>query len=231
MLPQLLALIMAIMNISTSALTACITQTNLGGNLYLVNRTYTIDRYYVPPDLVRPDVKSSSGNIWMRKEAAEALEILFQAAHDEQGYTLVANSGYRSWGQQQAIYRRKIANMGSEAKAGLLVAPPGASEHQLGLAMDISRRGNESLAQGFGKTEEGKWVAENAHRFGFIIRYGAEWTDITGYAYEPWHIRYVGPEHAKRLWEMNIPLDSYVKQLRLIQIEKLAEKGDAGTEP
>jgi zinc D-Ala-D-Ala carboxypeptidase len=231
MLSQLLALLMSLMNLTQVTLAACISQTNLGGNLYLVNRTYTIDRHYEPADLVHPNVKCSSGNVRMRREAAEALEQLFQAAKDEQGYVLVASSGYRSWGQQQAIYRRKIANMGSVSKAGLLVAPPGASEHQLGLAMDISRKSNQSLAQGFGATAEGKWVAANAHRFGFIIRYGAESTDITGYAYEPWHIRYVGVEHAQRIWEYNIPLDTYVEQLRLIQLSKMTGKGDAATVP
>jgi len=231
MLPHLLALVMALMNLTSSALTDCINQTNIGGTLYLVNRTYTLDRYYVPTDLVHPNVKSAYGSIRMRREAAEALEKLFQAAKDEKGYTLVAISGYRSWGQQQAIYKRKIASTGSVAKAGLLVAPPGASEHQLGLAMDIGIKGNRSLAQHFGETNEGKWVTENAHRFGFIIRYGAEWTKVTGYSYEPWHIRYVGPEHAKRLQEMNIPLDTYAEQLRLIKISGMVRKGDAGTVP
>ena len=94
------------------------------------------------------------------------------------------------------------------------MADPGASEHQLGLAMDVKNRPDMSLNAAFGKTKEGLWLAENAWRFGFIIRYKAEWTDVTTYAYEPWHIRYVGKEHAAILQELDIPLEYYVEMLR-----------------
>ena len=96
----------------------------------------------------------------------------------------------------------------------LLVAPPGSSEHQLGLAMDLGCKRNSSLTESFGNTDEGAWVRENCARFGFIIRYKAEWTETTGYSYEPWHVRYVGEEHAQRIAEMDIPLEDYTAQLR-----------------
>jgi len=95
------------------------------------------------------------------------------------------------------------------------VAPPGASEHQLGLAMDLGRKGKTNLNAAFGSSEEGAWVRDHAHEFGFIIRYKADWSDITGYADEPWHIRYVGRDHAGRIHELDIPLEHYIEQLRL----------------
>lgn len=188
-------------------------RTNLGASLFLVNRDFALSQDYVPEDLVRPNVRTQYGNITMRREAAEALEELFKAAKEEQGFVLEAVSGYRSFARQKAIYNRKIQNTGSVDKAQLLVAPPGTSEHQLGLAMDIGRKSGSGLNASFGKTKEGMWVAENAHRFGFVIRYKEEWTGITGYAYEPWHIRYVGKEHAAQLYRMDVPLEIYVDAL------------------
>lgn len=129
--------------------------------------------------------------------------------------TLVAVSGYRSYEQQKAIFARKQNTSGSTEKAMLLVAPAGASEHQLGLAMDIGRRSSSNLNGAFGKSKEGQWVRENAHLFGFIIRYKAEWTGITGYADEPWHIRYVGEEHAQAINALNVPLETYIESLAL----------------
>ena len=208
---QIFALLMICLSLGQHSLTGLVDQTNLGGNLYLVNRTYRLTEHYVPPDLVRPNVKGTNGEILMRQEAARALEALFAGASQE-GHVLVAVSGYRSFGTQRAIYQRKINNSGKKA-AQLLVAPPGASEHQLGLAMDIGRRSSAGLNASFGKSKEGQWVAEHAHRFGFIIRYKAEWTDTTGYAYEPWHLRYVGVDHATEIDRRNLPFETYIEEL------------------
>ncbi|NLZ89769.1 MAG: M15 family metallopeptidase [Clostridiales bacterium] len=213
MLTKLMATAALIAALGQFTVDAYVEKTSLGGMLYLVNTEYTLSADYVPPDLVRPRVRTDYGNLLMRSEAAKALEELFQAAKDEEGFILEAVSGYRSYGKQRAIYQRKIQSTGDKAKASLLVAPPGASEHQLGLAMDIGRKGGSGLTARFGDTREGQWVAQNAHRFGYIIRYKEEWTAITGYAYEPWHIRYVGKEHAGRLFELDIPLDTYVAML------------------
>ena len=159
----------------------------------------------------------------MRREAAEALEKLFRAAEEEEHYTLVAVSGYRSYQTQRNIYKRRIKNAGQK-KADKFVALPGASEHQLGLAMDVGRRTNHKLKAAFGNTPEGKWLAQNCYRFGFILRYKAEWEEITGYGYEPWHIRYVGLEHALRIQELDIPFEEYVALLRAAQ--QTAGQGD-----
>ena len=92
-----------------------------------------------------------------------------------------------------------------------MVAYPGQSEHQTGLAMDVSCQSvGFTLEEDFGQTTEGIWLSENAHKFGFIIRYGKDTTNITGYSYEPWHIRYVGKDAAKEIYDLNITLEEYL---------------------
>jgi len=212
MIVRLFSLFAAVVAIAQGGIRLSVDQTSLGGNLYLVNRTFQLAKDYVPPDLVKPDVRVTSGSLTLRQEAAVALEALFLAAK-EQGHNLVAVSGYRSYDSQNTIYRRKVSNTGSAEKAGLLVALPGCSEHQLGLAVDVGRVSNQQLNGSFGRSKEGQWVHENAHRFGFIVRYKAEWTEITGIADEPWHLRYVGQPHAEELYRLDIPLELYVFQL------------------
>lgn len=216
MLTKLFALLMTFLSLGQATLNQYADEMALGGNLFLVNREYMIGSDYVPNDLVTPAVKRGGSSIRMRREAADALEALFLAAKEEENYTLLAISGYRSYQTQTNIMNRRVKSIGKE-KARLLVADPGASEHQLGLAMDLSCKRSTGLTGSFGKTAEGKWVAENCYRFGFILRYKAEWTEVTGYAYEPWHIRYVGVEHAMRIKELNIPFEEYVAMLRQAQ--------------
>lgn len=166
-----------------------------------VNRKSTLSSDYKPTDLVLPDVRAvnSSNRLYMRKEAASALEELFKAAEDE-NYYLYAVSGYRSYSYQKSIYNPYSGYS----------APAGASEHQLGLAMDITlAKYNGTLLVDFGNTKEGKWVKENAHKYGFIIRYLQGKEDITGYNYEPWHLRYLGVDLATELYEKNITLEEY----------------------
>ena len=216
MAAKLLALLLAILSLGQGAVDVYVGEMNLGGNLFLVNREYPIGKDYVPDDLVKPKVNCLYSDITMRSDAARALEALFAAAKEEGGYTLQAVSGYRSYGRQSSIHERKVRSVG-KAAALRISAPPGCSEHQLGLAMDIACRRSPGLTEAFGQTPEGLWVAENCYRFGFIIRYKAEWEEVTGYAYEPWHIRYVGEEHAARIQEMDIPFEIYVELLREAQ--------------
>mgnify|MGYP002626347230 CR=1 FL=1 len=89
--------------------------------------------------------------------------------------------------------------------------------------MDVKNIPKAALNSAFGQTKEGIWLAENAWRFGFILRYKAEWTDTTTYAYEPWHIRYVGKAHAAALQELDIPLEDYVEGLRTLAADALRE--------
>ncbi len=212
MIVKILSLFLTAFAIAQGGIHACVDETSLGGNLYLVNSAFRLSRDYVPPDLVRPAVRTQGGGVSMRREAAAALEAMFSEAKAA-GHSLVAVSGYRSYDKQQTIYRRKIASTGSASKAGLLVASPGTSEHQLGLAMDLGRISSTNLNMAFGRSREGQWVRDNAHRFGFIVRYQAKWTPVTGIADEPWHIRYVGLPHAEEMARLDIPLEQYVFQL------------------
>lgn len=187
-----------------------------GGILCLVNRETRLSKTYEPTDLIKPDVgtrkESLQERIFMREEAAHALEDMFDAAFSEKGYQLLAVSGYRAYGYQQVLFNQKAQAVGT-AKASLTVAKAGESEHQLALAMDVQCADEPTLSEDFADTVEGQWVAENAHRFGFIIRYKAEWQDITGYAYEPWHLRYIGTLHATAVYMLDIPYEQYYEQL------------------
>jgi len=187
-----------------------------GGILCLVNREVRLDKTYEPDDLIKPEVgtrkESLQERIFMREEAAHALEEMFAAALSEKGYELLAVSGYRAYGYQQVLFNQKAQAVGA-TKASLTVAKAGESEHQLALAMDVQCADEPTLSEDFANTPEGQWVADNAHRFGFIIRYKAEWSDITGYAYEPWHLRYVGSLHATTIYMLDIPYEQYYEQL------------------
>ena len=223
MIARLAALLLTMLTACSMGIESLAAQMAPDGYLMLVNRQYMLSADYEPGDLVRPNVKASGSAIMMRADAAAALEELFAAAKAEANLTLYAQSGYRSYQTQSTIYQRKIKETGSVDKARRLVADPGASEHQLGLAMDVKGDPNGKLNAAFGKTKAGVWLAENAWRFGFIIRYKEEWTDVTGFAYEPWHIRYVGKEHAAILQELNIPLEEYVAALRELALDEAME--------
>ncbi|MGI6652583.1 MAG: M15 family metallopeptidase [Christensenellales bacterium] len=186
------------------------------GILCLVNRDRKVTKKYVPPDLVVPKVtlnkKGREDAIMLRAEAARALEALFEAALQEE-HTLLAASGYRSFGIQDLLFQAKVKEVSTKQKAWRTVSPPGASEHQLGLAMDVQSPTVPRLNRAFGESPEGIWLAQNAHRFGFIIRYKQEWREITGYRYEPWHIRYIGISHASAIYELDIPYETYYSAL------------------
>ncbi|MEK3990847.1 MULTISPECIES: M15 family metallopeptidase [Robertmurraya] len=181
--------------------------------LALVNKMFALPESYNPTDLVKPNVSFSFGDqtiekSLMRQEAAVALENMFAEAKTS-GIELYAVSGYRSYERQRIIFDAEVKKSGEE-KAMQVVAVPGNSEHQSGLAMDISAKSaNLSLTESFGETNEGKWLAANAHKYGFILRYPKGKETITGYQYEPWHFRYVGVDAAQTIFEKNITLEEY----------------------
>ncbi len=144
---------------------------------------------YEPDDLVDVPVPHTWEPL-LRQEAADAIVAMFDAASAEAGLELASNSAYRSYSAQEEIYD------GDD----LSTARPGYSEHQTGLTMDIGAVSGEcSLDACFGETDEGIWLRDNAWRFGFILRYPADKTPVTGYEYEPWHFRYVGVELATEM--------------------------------
>jgi zinc D-Ala-D-Ala carboxypeptidase len=183
--------------------------------LALVNKEQSLPATYKPDDLVVPRVPFSFAETnvdkrYMRAEAAKALEALFAAARKD-GIRLAAVSGYRSYERQKIIFTEEVKEKGKE-KAIHAVALPGQSEHQTGLAMDITSPAvGYQLTTAFGETKEGKWVALHAHEYGFIIRYPKGKEAITGYQYEPWHLRYVGKKAAKVMFERNITLEEYFR--------------------
>ncbi|PAF17631.1 hypothetical protein CHH51_11250 [Terribacillus saccharophilus] len=178
----------------------------------VVNKTRKFPDGWQPKDLVEPDVpfyfSEHLEKRKMRKEAAEALEDLF-AASQKDGMELVAASGYRSEERQKEIYENNVATQGQE-ETDKVSSRPGRSEHQTGLAIDLtSAEMALALEETFIKTDEGKWLAEHAHEYGYIIRYPEGKSDITGYSYEPWHIRYVGKDLAKQIYEENTTLEEH----------------------
>lgn len=188
--------------------------TNPDDLLVVVNKERNLPADYEPDDLVVPDVRFSfSGDDpkkYMRREAANALEKLFEAA-DQENLRLFAVSGYRSYQTQRDIFAYNVNRTGSEEQANQFSAKPGQSEHQTGLAMDVSSPAvNYRLDEPFADTPEGRWLAEHGAEFGFIIRYPKGKEDVTGYQYEPWHIRYVGIDAAKEIYEQGITLEEYL---------------------
>lgn len=182
----------------------------------LVNKLNALPATYSPDDLVKPNIPFSTDaedeKHTVRTEMGSALELLFQAGTDA-GVNLVGVSGYRSYARQKVIYSNKVAAVGQEA-ADKVSAQPGKSEHQTGLAIDVSCEAvGYNLSSDFGETPEGLWLAEHAYEYGFIIRYQKDKTDITGYNYEPWHIRYVGKEIADELQTSGETLDQYYEHI------------------
>lgn len=186
--------------------------TNASAITVIVNKQRNLPSTYEPKDLTVPNVpftfKGKSPKKLMRKEAAHALEQLFAQAKKDK-IELKAVSGYRAYGTQKAIFDRN-AKLKGEAEANRTSAIPGQSEHQTGLAMDISSSSaNYALEPSFGKTKEGKWLAKNAPKFGFVIRYLKGKEKITGYSYEPWHVRYVGKELAQEVSAKDLTLEEF----------------------
>ncbi len=182
---------------------------NVDSNLVLVNKDRKLPDGYEPNDLVYPSIPLNGAvkeKTRMRSEAAKALEKLFAGASAD-GYTLTAISAYRSYDRQVTLYNNYIATQGEEwTKA--YSAFPGTSEHQTGLSIDVSSPAfGNALEVEFAETAEGKWLAEHAHDYGFIIRYPENKQDITKYHYEPWHIRYIGKEYATYLYKNDLALE------------------------
>lgn len=149
---------------------------------------------YTPSDLVTPSV-TTKGAQQLRSEAAKATEEMFTAAKAD-GINLRVDSAYRSYSRQVNVYGSEVKAYG-QATADTQSARPGHSEHQTGLVADFgAASGKCSIADCFGDMTEGKWIAANAHKYGFILRYTPSKQSITGYRYEPWHFRYVGKELA-----------------------------------
>jgi D-alanyl-D-alanine carboxypeptidase len=152
---------------------------------------------YVPADLVQPAVAATASgeSTLLNSTTAAAAQAMFAAAAQE-GVTMVLASGYRSYATQVATYNGYVASRG-QADADTASARPGYSEHQTGWAFDIADGGGACAFQPcFADQPAAVWAKANAHRFGFVVRYPWMFHPITGYYYEPWHLRYIGVEAA-----------------------------------
>jgi len=166
--------------------------------LIIANKKHKLPDGYVPADLAYPEVDMRYNNWTMRWDAAVALEEMFAAAAEEDVH-LVMGSGYRGEEFQKVLYDGYVAE-GGQSYADSISSRPGYSDHQTGLATDLCGQDSDyDLTQDFENTKEGKWLAANAHKYGFIMRYPKGKEDITGYAYEPWHFRYITKEEAQKL--------------------------------
>lgn len=179
----------------------------------LVNKDHALGEGYVPSDLVTVDVAvvNSEGSNQLRQIASQALTNLFEAAENN-GHILYADSGFRSYETQEVLYNGYVERSG-QAEADRYSAQPGKSEHQTGLTMDVTADSvGRQLVQSFGETDEGIWVRENAHRYGFIVRYPEGKEEITKYMYEPWHLRFLGIALATEIYESGLTYEEYLEE-------------------
>jgi len=186
----------------------------------LVNKQFSLPMNYKPAELVYPNINFIFSEMIdkrkLRKVAAEAVEMMFAGAAEDQ-ITLLGVSAYRSNATQKALFERYVKRDG-EAEARTFSAVPGHSEHETGLAIDVTGGDGKCAAVDcFGDTKEAAWLAEHAAEYGFIIRYPEGKQDITGYKYEPWHLRYVGTTLSLEIAEKGLTLEEYYNAVPVSQ--------------
>lgn len=170
-------------------------------NLIVINKKHALPPEYVP-DL------ASWNSVNLKNDALEAYKALISGAQND-GVYLRPISSYRSYQDQEKLFNEYVKKDG-QAKAETYSARPGHSEHQSGLAIDIGLpSGNCNLMICMAETKEGLWLSKNAHKYGYIIRYPEGKEAETGYQFEPWHIRYVGVDVAKNVYDSGYTLDAY----------------------
>lgn len=172
--------------------------------------TVLVNKYFAIPESYTPDLvlAESSKNQYIKTEANDAWNLMRAACEADTGNVLYLCSGYRTFEAQAALYSKSIADKGI-AHACSRNALEGRSEHNLGLALDISTADAGVISSGFADTAAGIWVGVHCHEYGFILRYPADKTSITGYVFEPWHYRYVGIDLAGTLYASGQTLEEY----------------------
>ena len=207
----------------------------------LVNKDNPVPsgEFFVPADMVQLNKELSSKLVTIKykktrgvKAAVEALKAMLEAAKADGIGKWQISAGYRSWDDQVNMLNSKVRSYqkshkdwsSSKARRAALrtVAEPGCSEHHLGLAFDINKKGSSSFAG----TKQSNWLNEHCWEYGFIIRYQKEKEKITGFEAEPWHIRYVGVEHALYMRDHDLCLEEYVQGLQDGSIPNPAVKAE-----
>ena len=176
--------------------------TRFHGKILLVNESHRLDANYVPDELVnlyqqRHSFRMASSEIYLTRQTYEAMERMFHAAEEADMNGYIVTSGYRSYQRQQEVYAQSEPGKAQQ---------PGASEHQTGLAFDVTVETND----GFESTPQYAWLMQHAHEYGFIQRYPANKADVTGISYEPWHYRYVGVDAATRMHQTGQTLEEFI---------------------
>lgn len=176
------------------------------GGVLMANKTYALPSSYHPAKYAGTD-----WTVALLDEAEEAFTVMQKAYKDEnpdaKGFKI--QSGFRSYTYQDGLYSNYVSKYG-KAYTDTFSARPGHSEHQTGLGADINQVGDYTLTEAFQNTPEGKWLAENSWRFGFILRYPKTGEDKTGYGFEPWHFRYIGADAAKLVYDSGLTLEEYL---------------------
>lgn len=184
------------------------TDTSLG-KFVLLNKYYYADNTYPSEELVKIDGKYhiNGTSVKLTKECYDAFLSMYNDAY-EAGYGFKLKSAYRSYDTQVSTYNYWVSTEnGDKTKADIYSARAGHSEHQTGYAFDI--RDYDYKYEDYGKSESFTWVSQNAHKYGFIIRFPKGKEHITGYQYESWHYRYCGIECATYIYENNITFEEY----------------------
>ena len=181
----------------------------------LVNKKNLLPRNYCPKNLVVTDQNENNFHKYkdpnlkpmVRADIYPYIQLMINDAKRD-GVEFIIDSGYRSYNYQQVLLDNLIKEKGAEAYT--LIALPGSSEHQTGLAIDIAYYHNGVYDDNVkGEDKEAIWLANNSYKYGFILRYPKDKENITGFQYEPWHFRFVGLELAKKLYKTNMTLDEY----------------------
>lgn len=183
-------------------------------NLLLINKQHPV------PDDYTFTLGTIKGNMKCDERIIEPLAQMFKAAADD-GINLEVRSPYRDISRQEYLFDRKMKNYINQGysyidaykESSAVVTVPGASEHQIGISLDITSDTYSMLNEGFEDTDAGRWLRDNSYKYGFILRYPKGKEDITGIIYEPWHFRYVGVEAATVIYENGLTLEEFIDGL------------------
>ncbi len=194
--------------------------------LTLANKDCLLPASYEPDDLVRLSVKCTVGDTQMRKAASEALDRMFEDANAQAQFVLYVKSGYRSYQTQRTMYYNRLDKVGYDDG---LVQYPGASDHQTGLGVDVLNyewTQKDGMNYRFAQEAEAQWLALHCWEYGFVIRYESDKEELTGIKYEPWHLRYVGPEAAEYMYQRHLCLEEFTAEWQEYLARYEAEGGD-----
>ncbi|MHC1747609.1 MAG: D-alanyl-D-alanine carboxypeptidase family protein [Cellulosilyticaceae bacterium] len=192
-------------------------------SIRIVSKKQPLSSTYIPQNLILDPLQK----IWLSKDTYYAVYKLTRQMQKEGLLAITLVSGYRSYAYQKTLFDKKVQSLirtGLESdiatqKVSMIVAMPGCSEHQLGNSIDVTTHAMSELADplvaSFEKTKEAEWLNHYAKDFGFILRYPKDKTEITEIIYEPWHYRYVGINHARKITRLGMCLEEYVESLNI----------------